>query len=61
MMWLPLVNAQATVAEYQREGQATEYNRASLLERFDIMRRHYGLLPTIAMHAWFVVRAVLKK
>ncbi len=60
-MGLPLVNAHATVADYQREGQSTEYHRASLLERFDIMRRHYGLLATITMHAWFVVRAVLKK
>lgn len=60
-MGLPLVNTHATVADYQREGQSTEYHRASLLERFDIMRRHYGLLATITMHAWFVVRAVLKK
>jgi hypothetical protein len=25
------------------------------------MRRHYGLLTTMAMHAWFVVRGVIKK
>ena len=59
-MSLPLVNVHATIADYQREGQSTKYHRASLLERFDIMRRHYGLLQTLAMHAWFVVRAVVK-
>ena len=59
-MGLPLVNVHATVADYQREGQTTEFHRASLIERFDVMRRHYGLLTTIAMHAWFVVRAVFK-
>lgn len=59
-MGLPLVNVHATVADYQREGQSTEFHRASLLERFDIMRRHYGLPVTIAMHAWFVVRALFK-
>ncbi len=59
-MSLPLVNVHATVACYQREGQSTKYHRASLLERFDIMRRHYGLLQTLAMHAWFVVRALVK-
>ena len=59
-MSLPLVNVRATIADYQREGQSTKYHRASLLERFDIMRRHYGLLQTLAMHAWFVVRAVVK-
>ena len=59
-MGLPLVNVHATVADYQREGQSTKYHRASLMERFDIMRRHYGLLTTLAMHAWFVVRVVFK-
>ena len=57
---LQLVNVHATVADYQREGQSTEFHRASLLERFDIMRRHYGLPMTLAMHVWFVVRAVFK-
>ncbi|MCI7434682.1 MAG: glycosyltransferase, partial [Prevotella sp.] len=32
-----------------------------LRERFRLMRHHYGLLPTLAMHAWFVLRSVLKK
>lgn len=59
-MSLPLVNVHATVADYQREGQSTKFHRASLMERFDVMRRHYGLLPTLAMHAWFVIRALIK-
>lgn len=60
-MRLPLANVHATVACYQREGQTTEHHRASLRERFDVMRRHYGLPVTLAMHAWFVLRAVLKR
>lgn len=55
---LELVNVHTVVADYQREGQSTKYHRMSLLERFDVMRRHYGLLPTMAMHLWFVVRAL---
>lgn len=47
---LPLVNVHATIADYQREGQSTKNHRASLLERFDIMSRHYGLFTTIIMH-----------
>lgn len=58
---LPLVNVHATIADYQREGQSTKNHRASLLERFDVMSRHYGLFTTIVMHAWFVIRAVIKK
>lgn len=60
-MRLPLANVHATVACYQREGQTTENHRSSLRERFDVMRRHYGLFVTLAMHAWFIVRAVLKR
>lgn len=59
-MALPLVNVHATIVNYRREGQSTEHHRASLKERFDVMRRHYGLPVALAMHAWFVIRAVLK-
>ena len=53
---LPLANTRQTVAHYLEEGQTTRNHKASLRERFDVMRRHYGLLTTLAMHAWFVVR-----
>ena len=36
-------------------------HRASLRERFRLMCHHYGLLPTLALHAWFVLRAIVKK
>jgi hypothetical protein len=49
------------VACYTEEGATTKNHKASLKERFDVMRRHYGLLTTMAMHAWFVVRGVIKK
>lgn len=58
---LPLRNARLTVADYLEEGLTTRNHRASLLERFRIMGRHYGWLSTLAMHGWFVVRSVLQK
>lgn len=58
---LALLNLHTTVALYQREGQTTEYHRASLLERFSIMRRHYGLFMTVMKHLWFVIRALKRK
>ena len=60
-MGLPLVNVHATVADYQREGQTTKYHRASLIERFNVMRRHYGLPVTLACHAWFAVRLLVRR
>lgn len=60
-MRLPLVNVHSVIADYQREGASTASHRASLLERFSVMRRHYGLFSTVLMHVWFIVRAVIKK
>ncbi len=57
---LALVNVHATIANYQFEGQSTKNHRASLMERFDIMRHHYGLFSTVCMHIWFIIRAVIK-
>ena len=60
-MGLPLCNINMVVANYTEEGATTKNHKASLKERFDVMRRHYGLFSTLAMHAWFVVRAKIKK
>ena len=42
------------IALYLSEGTTTANHRASLLERFDVMRRHYGLLPTLYQHLRFL-------
>ena len=55
-MGLPLYNINKVVANYTEEGATTKNHRASLRERFDVMRRHYGLLTTIVMHIWFLFR-----
>ena len=60
-MCLPLKDINLVVANYMEEGATTKNHSASLRERFDVMRRHYGLLTTMAMHAWFVVRGVIRK
>lgn len=57
---LPLVNTQAILADYQEEGQTTIHHRDSLKERFDVMRRHYGLFSTVMMHLWFAARQLIK-
>lgn len=38
-----------------------KHHKASLRERFRIMASHYGLISTSLRHAWFVVRAAIKK
>lgn len=56
---LSLARIPAVTALYMEEGQTTLHHKASLRERFDVMRRHYGLLTTVCMHAWFVLRKFL--
>ncbi|MGN0220683.1 MAG: glycosyltransferase family 2 protein [Prevotella sp.] len=55
---LPIVNTRLTVALYMEEGQSTVHHRASLKERFRVMKRHYGLPHTLLMHLWMVMRGV---
>ena len=56
----PLVRVGGVVALYLQEGQTTIHHSESLRERFDVMRRHYGLITTSAMHAWFAVRSAIR-
>ena len=58
---LPVQGVGAVTADYLSEGLTTQNHQASLRERFAIMAHHYGLVPTLLRHAWFVVRAVVKK
>jgi len=58
---MPLVNAHCVLALFEEGGDTTQHHRDSLWERFDVMRRHYGLLTTVGMHLWFVLRAVIKR
>lgn len=58
---LPITNAHTVVANYLNEGMTTRNHKASLRERFHIMAHHYGWLPTVAHHAWFVIRSIIKK
>lgn len=53
-------NAHLTVIDYLDEGVTTQNHKASLKERFRIMAKHYGWISTIAWHAWFVIRLILK-
>jgi len=45
-----IVNVNGYVAKYLVGGMSKTKHRQSLAERFDIMKRHYGLLPTILNH-----------
>lgn len=56
-----LHNTHLTLIDYLAEGMTTRNHQASLKERFLIMARHYGWASTVAHHAWFALRLLLKK
>ena len=58
---LPNRRVHAVVANFLDGGDTTRNHRDSLRERFQVMRHHYGIIPTLAMHAWFVIRGIIKK
>lgn len=60
-MGLKMQNVKLIAVDYLEGGMSVQNHRASLKERFRIMCRHYGTLQTLAMHAWFVVRQMVKK
>ncbi|MEB0264085.1 MULTISPECIES: glycosyltransferase family 2 protein [unclassified Mucilaginibacter] len=45
-----IVNVDGYVAKYLVGGMSKAKHKQSLLERFDIMKHHYGLIPTVLNH-----------
>ena len=58
---LPLVNANAILANFEEGGDTTQHHRDSLFERFRVMATHYGYIQTFLLHCWFVVRLFGRK
>lgn len=52
---IPLLNTHQTLTAYLDGGMSVKNHRASLIERFKIMCRHYGLLTTVKQHVWFAL------
>lgn len=58
---LKLKNVNEVVVNYLDGGMTEKNHRASLRERFNVMRHHYGLPLTLIMHLWFVIRQFKKQ
>lgn len=54
-------NTRLTLINYLNEGMTTGNHKASLKERFRIMAKHYGTLPTVIQHGRFFVNDLKKK
>lgn len=56
-----LHNTHLTLIDYLNEGMTTRNHKASLKERFRIMCKYYGYIPTVLRHLGFAVRTITKK
>lgn len=56
-----LHNTHLILIDYLNEGVTTRNQKASLKERYRIMCRHYGTLPTLVRHLGFALRMIYKK
>ena len=58
---IPIKNTHLILTDYLNEGMTTKNHRKSLGERLKLMAHHYGWPSALAAHAWFIVRAVIKR
>ena len=49
------------ITNYLMGGLSKKRHQQSLRNRFDVMRQHFGLIPTLFAHVWIVLRAQLHK
>lgn len=54
-------NLKCVAIDYLADGLTDKNHRASLKERYRIMCRHYGTVPTALRHVGFAFRAALRK
>ncbi|MEG1585480.1 MAG: glycosyltransferase family 2 protein [Bacteroidales bacterium] len=54
-------NTHLILSDYLNEGMTTRNRKASLKERFRIMRKMYGLPVVLVMHGWFACRTLVAR
>jgi glycosyltransferase involved in cell wall biosynthesis len=54
-----VVHTQQIIAHFQIGGFSYKNRLPSLIDRFKVFRKHYGLLPTIGAHIYIALRAAL--
>lgn len=56
-----IVNTHQILSRYLEEGATTQNHKASLKERFDIMKRYFGFVPTALIHVWLAFTSFVFK
>lgn len=56
-----IYNTHLILSNFLEEGMSSVQRKASLKERYEVMCKYYGTLPTMLMHGWFAVRFYFAK
>ena len=56
-----VVNTDCVLAEYLQGGISKQHHKQSMLDRYEVLKSHFGFFPNIVNHAWILVRAQLFK
>ena len=56
-----MVNTHLILTNYLSEVMTTQNHKASLMEHLRIMAHHFGWGRAPLSHAWFVIRAFVKR
>jgi glycosyltransferase involved in cell wall biosynthesis len=56
-----VINLYTIVSFYLKGGLSDKKHKESLTDRFNVMKNHFGLFPTIFAHIWIIMRAFFRK
>jgi hypothetical protein len=47
------------LSNFEVGGSSYQHTQKAWKERFDVLTKHYGLLPNLLAHVWIIIRRVL--
>lgn len=56
-----LINTYLNISKFMEGGMSSQHHKKGLEERFKILSNHFGLLPNVLMHVYFVFRLIAQK
>ncbi|WP_243347504.1 glycosyltransferase family 2 protein [Parabacteroides sp. FAFU027] len=56
-----IYNSHMILSNFLQGGMSTTQRKESLKERFQIMKKHYGIVPVTLLHLWFAIRFYFAK
>lgn len=56
-----ITNTHINISKFMEGGMSSQHHQRGLQERFKILTKHYGLIPNVLTHIYFVFRIIAQK